>query len=68
VARLDSVDRDLGGRDATQCGRGHGHLGRQRLSGQQLSKLSALLVDVGAGRKGRLSQDRVETLSLLGAH
>ena len=31
VARFDSVDRDLGGRDAAQCGCGHGHVGGQRL-------------------------------------
>ena len=31
VARFDSVDRDLGGWDAAQCGCGHGHVGGQRL-------------------------------------
>ena len=31
VARFDSVDGDLGGRDAAQLGCGHRHLGRQRL-------------------------------------
>ena len=31
VARFDSVERDLGGWDAAQCGCGHGHIGGQRL-------------------------------------
>ena len=31
VARFDSADRDLGGRDAAQFGSGHGHVGGQRL-------------------------------------
>ena len=31
MARFDSVDGDLGGRDAAQCGCGHGHVGGQRL-------------------------------------
>ena len=31
VAGFDSVDGDLGGRDAAQCGCGHGHVGGQRL-------------------------------------
>ena len=30
-ARISSVDCNLGGRDAAQCGCGHGHLGGQRL-------------------------------------
>jgi hypothetical protein len=28
---FDSVDGDLGGWDAAQCGCGHGHVGGQRL-------------------------------------
>ena len=31
VARFDSVDCDLGGWDAAQCGRGRRHVGGQRL-------------------------------------
>ncbi len=31
VGRFDSVDCDLGGWDTAQCGRGHGHIGGQRL-------------------------------------
>jgi hypothetical protein len=33
VARFDSVDCDLGGWDAAQCGFGHGHIAGQRLCG-----------------------------------
>jgi hypothetical protein len=68
VARFDSVDCDLGGWDAAQCGRGHGHVGGQRLRRQQFSEQSPLLVDIAVGREGRLSKDCVEGLSLLGAH
>ena len=52
VARFDSVDRDLGGRDAAQCGCGHGHVGGQRLRRQQLSEQSPLLVDIAADGEG----------------
>jgi hypothetical protein len=31
MARFDSVECDLGGRDAAQCGCGHGHVGGQWL-------------------------------------
>ena len=31
VARFDSLDGDLGGRNAAQCGCGHRHVGGQRL-------------------------------------
>ena len=52
VARFDSVDCDLGGWDAAQCGCGHGHLGGQRLRRKQLSEQSPLLVDVAADGEG----------------
>jgi hypothetical protein len=52
VAGFDPVDRDLGGRDAAQCGRGHGHLGGQGLRRQQLPELSPLLVDIAYCGKG----------------
>jgi hypothetical protein len=52
MARFDSVDGDLGGWDAAQCGWGHGHVGGQRLRRQQLPELSPLLVDVAAGGEG----------------
>ena len=52
VARFDSVDGDLGGRDAAQCGRGHGHLSGQRLRRYQLSEQSPLLVDTAADGQG----------------
>jgi hypothetical protein len=51
VASVDSVDGDLGGRDTTQRGCGHGHLGRQRLRRDQLSEVEALLVDGAADGK-----------------
>src|SRR3954462_428662 len=68
VSRFDSVDGDLGGWDAAQCRGAHRHVGGQRLRREQLAKQSPLLVDVAADREGGLSQDRVEGLSLLGAH
>ena len=52
VARLDSVDGDLGGRDAAERGCGHGHLGGQRLRRQQLPEQPPLLVDIAAGGEG----------------
>ena len=52
VARFDSVDCDLGGWDAAQCGCGHGHVGGQRLRRQQLSEQSPLLVDIAADGEG----------------
>jgi hypothetical protein len=52
MARFDSVDGDLGGWDAAQCGWGHGHVGGQRLRRQQLPKLSPLLVEVAVGGEG----------------
>ena len=52
VARFDSVDCDLGGWDAAQCGRGHGHVGGQRLRRYQLSEQSPLLVEIDAGGEG----------------
>jgi hypothetical protein len=52
VARFDSVDCDLGGWDAVQCGFGHGHIGRQRLRREQLSEQPPLLVDIAADGEG----------------
>ena len=52
VTRFDAVDCDLGGRDAAQCGCGHGHVGGQRLRREQLPEQSPLLVDVGVGGEG----------------
>ena len=52
VARLDSVDCDLGGWDAAQLGCGHSHVGGQRLRRQQLSERSPLLVDIGVVGEG----------------
>ena len=68
MARLDPVDCDLGGWDAAQCGCGHGHVGGQRLRRRQLPEQPPLLADVAVEREGVLSQDRVEVLSLFGAH
>jgi hypothetical protein len=65
---FDSVDRDLGGRDAAQGGCGHGHIGGQRLRRYRLSEQFPLLVDTAVGWEGRLSQNCVEGLSLLDAH
>jgi hypothetical protein len=52
MARFDSVDGDLGGWDAAQCARGHGHVGGQRLRRQQLGEQSTLLVDIAVGGEG----------------
>ncbi len=52
MARFDSVDRDLGGRDAAKRGCGHGYVGGQRLRRQYLPQLPPLLVDVTVGREG----------------
>jgi len=52
VARFDSVDCDLGGLDTAQCGRGHGHVGGQRLRRYRLSEQSPLLVDIAADGEG----------------
>ena len=52
MAGLDSVDGDLGGRDAAQHGCGHGHVGGQRLRGYQLAEQPPLLADVDAGGEG----------------
>ena len=52
VARLDSVDGDLGGWDAAQFGGGDGHLGGQRLRRNQLPEQSPLLVDIAVGGEG----------------
>jgi len=68
MARFDSVDGDLGGGDAAQCGGGHGHVGGQRLRGGQLPEQPPLLADVAVEREGRLPQDCVEVFSLFGAH
>jgi hypothetical protein len=68
MARFDSVDVYLGGRDAAQRGRGHGHAGGQRLRRGKLREQPPLLTDVGAERERGLPQDRFEVLSLFGAH
>ena len=52
MAGFDSVDGDLGGRDAAECGGGHGHAGGQRLRRCQLPEQPPLLVDVAAGGEG----------------
>jgi hypothetical protein len=52
MAGFDPVDGDLGGRDAAQRGRGHGHVGGQRLGRDQLFEQSPLLADVDAGGEG----------------
>jgi hypothetical protein len=52
VARSDSVDCDLGGRDTAERGCGHGHVGGQRLRGYRLSELAPLLVDIAADGEG----------------
>jgi hypothetical protein len=49
VARLDSVDGDLGNRDGAQCGCGHGDLGGQRLRRYQLPELPPVPADVDVG-------------------
>src|SRR5207245_11425972 len=56
VAGFDTVDGDLGGRDAAQCGRGHGHAGGQRLRRGQLPEQPPLLADVAVGRGGGLPE------------
>src|SRR6266542_5928123 len=68
IAWFDAVHGDLGGWNATQCGRGYGHVAGQRLRREQRFELSPLLVDVGAGREGSLPQDCIEVLFLFGAH
>jgi hypothetical protein len=40
------------GWDTAQCGRGHGHVGGQRLRRYRLSEKSPLLVDIAADGKG----------------
>jgi hypothetical protein len=65
VARFDSVECDLGGGDAAQCGCGHGHAGGRRLRRCQLPEQPPLLADVAAGGEGGLPQESVEVLSLL---
>jgi hypothetical protein len=52
MAGFGSVDGDLGGRDAAQCGCGHGHAGRQRLRRCQLREQPPQLADVGVGGEG----------------
>ena len=52
VAGFDSVDGDLGGRDAAQRGGGHGDLGGQRLRRGQLPEQPPLLVDIAVGGEG----------------
>jgi hypothetical protein len=68
MAGFDSVDGDLCSRDAAQRGCGHGDVGGQRLRRRQLPEQPPLLADAEVGREGRLPQDRVEILLLLGAH
>jgi hypothetical protein len=68
MARYGPVDRDLGGRDAAQCGRGHGDVSGQRLRRGQVAEQSPLLIDINVGGEGGLPQDRFEVLLLLGAH
>jgi hypothetical protein len=68
VASLYTVDCDLGGRDAAQCGWGHGDVRGQRLRREQFSENAPLLIDVAADGEGSLSEDRVKGLSLLDAH
>ena len=63
VTRFDSVDGDLGGWDAAQCGGGHGHVGGQRLRRRQFPERPPLLAHVDAGGEGGLSQDCVEVAS-----
>jgi hypothetical protein len=52
AARSDSADGDLSGGDAAQCGRGHAHVGGQRLRRGQLPELPPLLVDIDVGGEG----------------
>jgi hypothetical protein len=52
MAGFDSVDGDLGGRDAAQGGCGHGHAGWQRLRRCQLCELPPLLADIDVGGEG----------------
>ena len=52
MARFDSVDCDLGGWDAAQCGCGHGHVGGQRLRRCQLLQQPPLLADIAVGGEG----------------
>src|SRR6266542_2434638 len=68
IAWFDAVHSDLGGWNAAQGGRGHGHVAGQRLRREQRFELSPLLVDVAAGGEGSLPQDCVEVLFLFGAH
>src|SRR5260221_5749146 len=68
MAGFDSVDGDLGGGDAAQCGGGHDHFGGQRLPGGQLPEQPPLLADVAVEWEGGLPQDCVEVLSLFRAH
>src|SRR5262249_21907298 len=64
----DSVDCDLGGRDAAQCGCGHGHLGGLRIRRRRLVEQSPLLGDITADGPACLSQGCFDVLPLLGAH
>jgi hypothetical protein len=48
MAGFDSVDGDLGGRDAAECGCDHGHVGGQRLRRCQLPEPPLLLAYVAA--------------------
>ena len=50
LARFDSINRDLGGTDTTQCGFGDGHIRRQGLRRYRLSEQSPLLIDTAADR------------------
>ena len=68
MARLDSGNGDLGDRDAAQRGRGHGHIGGQRLPHYQFPEQPPLLADVNVGGEGSLPQACFEGLALLGAH
>ena len=49
---FDSVNCDLGGWDGTQCGRGHGHTGGQRLRRHPFFELPPLLADIAVGGDG----------------
>jgi hypothetical protein len=52
MAGFDSVDGDLGRRDAAQRGGGHGHAGRQRLRRGLLREQPPQLADAHVGGEG----------------
>ena len=65
MPKFDSVDGDLGGRDGTQCGCGHGHRGHRPAAAAPMTTPGA----AAAARRRRCRQGRLTAAGLLrGSH